>query len=72
MVRTRKLLPTQRRKSPPSAGTELPDLDARFAAAVEQLKRLTHLRMLDVRETGVSEAGGKQLAAALPDCKILH
>ena len=41
-------------------------------AAVAHLKKLAGLRTLDLRQTAVSDAGAKQLAEALPKCKILR
>jgi len=41
-------------------------------AAVEHLRKLTGLRNLDVRETGVTPSAAKRLAEALPKCKILN
>jgi hypothetical protein len=37
---------------------------------LEQLRQLTRLRTLTVGDTGVTEAGAKKLAEALPQCKI--
>jgi serine/threonine protein kinase/Leucine-rich repeat (LRR) protein len=42
------------------------------ADSLVHLKRLKNLRRLDVRETGTSPAMVEELAAALPDCRILH
>ena len=41
-------------------------------AAVEHLKKLTNLKTLDISLTQISNEGAKQLAEALPGCKLLR
>jgi hypothetical protein len=49
---------------------EPPDKETITYAAVEFLKVLTNLKDLDLRETGMTPEGIRELQESLPNCKI--